>query len=76
MWDNQKLRQACGVDSRVEFRAPKISCCLGWSDITFHSLSMSEYISIGSHFQTSRVYGHFPDEAESDLCRQGFPPSS
>ena len=35
------------------------------------STSPSEVIS-----KASRVDGHFPDESESDLCRQGFPPSS
>ena len=53
-----------------------ISYCLGWSDITFDSISMPKYVSIGSCFQSSRVDGHFPDEPESNLCRHGFPPSS
>ena len=39
-------------DSLVDFRAPKISCCLWWCDITFHSLSMLEYVSIGSYLQS------------------------
>ena len=37
---------------------------------------MQEYLSIGSHFQTSWMEGNFPGEPEGDLCRCGFPSSS
>ena len=53
-----------------------ISDRFGWCDIPFNGLSMSEYLSIRSHFQNSWKDGHCPDEPEGDLCTYGFPSSS
>ena len=64
-WINPNWRQNLGF-----------SHYLGWSDITFNSISMLEYLSIRSHFQTSWMDGHLLDESEGDLCRKDFPSSS
>ena len=53
-----------------------ISDCFGWCYFACNGMSMLEYLPIRSHFQASRVDGHFSDESEGYWCRHGLPSSS
>ena len=50
----------------------RISDCFGWSHITFGSLSMQKYLSIGSYCKPSQVEGHFSRQSSRNTTHSNL----